>query len=163
LSANPRNAAAYASFCPVIWTGCRTPGILPLETIVMASPRAEKSIQIFAAYLVGMGLVLIFAPNLLFRLMRLPETREVWIRVVGMFALVLAYYYTRAASQHLTAFLQWTVHVRMSVIVFFIGFVALADAPPILIGFGAVDFAAALWTHLALGKDRADRHENPLP
>lgn len=122
----------------------------------MTSPRAERSIYVFAAYLVGLGLVVMFFPNLLFRLMGIPETQEVWIRLSGMFALLLAYYYARAASQHLTAFLQWTVHVRMSVIVFFIGLVVLAGAPPILIGIGAVDFAAALWTHLALAKDREE-------
>jgi hypothetical protein len=42
------------------------------------------------------------------------------------------------------------VYGRALVIVFFVAFVVLGLAEPLLIGFGLVDLAAAIWTALAL-------------
>jgi hypothetical protein len=43
--------------------------------------------------------------------------------------------------------------VRTAVLFFFIGLVLFADAPAVLILFGLVDAAAALWTHYSLIND----------
>ena len=97
---------------------------------------------------------MLIAPNSLITLFGLPETNEVWIRVVGMLLVFLAYYDIQAARHELANFFRWSVIARASVIVFFAVFVLLKWVEPILLLFGAVDLAGALWTHLALRQDR---------
>jgi hypothetical protein len=109
-----------------------------------------KTVFVFGIYLVVLGITLIVAPNLLLNAFGFPATNEVWIRVVGMLVLILAFYYTQAARKALTDFFQWTVYARASVIVFFLAFVVLGLAKAALILFGAVDLLGAIWTGLAL-------------
>lgn len=112
--------------------------------------RAARTVYLFSFYLFLLGLVLLVVPNLLLGAFGIEETHEVWIRVVGMLVLLLGYYYNGAARHELTPFLRWTVHARLSVLAFFIAFVVLGYAPTVLIVFGAIDAAAALWTAVAL-------------
>lgn len=43
-----------------------------------------------------------------------------------------------------------SVYTRASVILFFGAFVAIGLGPPMLLLFGAIDFASAVWTYLAI-------------
>lgn len=115
--------------------------------------KAAKSMTVFAGYLLLLGLVLVLVPNFLLRVFRIAPTGEVWIRVVGMLVLVLAFYYWNSARTELTSFFRWTVIARSSVPLFFLAFVAAGLASPMLILFGVVDLAGALWTALALRRD----------
>ena len=115
--------------------------------------RAATSVIAFSVYLLALGLVLIFAPNTLLAVFGLPPVTDVWLRVVGMLVLVLAYYYARAARLGLTAFFPLTVHVRCAVILVFAGFVAAGLVAPVLLLFGVADFAGAIWTWRALALD----------
>jgi hypothetical protein len=54
--------------------------------------KAARTIQIWSFYLIALGLILLVVPNLLLGLFGIPATNEVWIRVVGMLLLILAYY-----------------------------------------------------------------------
>ena len=117
--------------------------------------KAARSVFVFSIYLLVLGAVLVLAPNVLLSLFRMPETNEVWVRVTGMLVLILGYYYSAAARNEFTEFLRATAFARMSVLVFFVAFVVLGFAPPILILFGVIDAAAALWTLLALKADAA--------
>ena len=54
---------------------------------------ASKSIYYFGLYLYVVGLTLIFVPNLLLSTLQMPETQEVWIRIVG---------YSHSASAFIT-------------------------------------------------------------
>jgi hypothetical protein len=114
--------------------------------------KAAISVLVFAIYLVVIGLGFLLAPNLVLGLFGFPDTSEVWIRVMAMLLLILAYYYIQAARNEMTGFFRFTVHGRASVIVFFVAFVVLGLAQPMLIGFGVVDLAAAIWTAWALRK-----------
>jgi hypothetical protein len=114
-----------------------------------------RTIAVFAGYLVLLGLTLLVAPNLLLTTFRIPPTNEVWIRIVGVLVLILAFYYTQAARKEMTDFFRWTVPARSAVIVFFIVFVFLGWARPVLILFGAIDLAGAIWTILALRSSRS--------
>jgi len=116
--------------------------------------KSARSLFVFAIYMVLLGLALLFIPNLLLGLFGLPATQEVWIRVVGMLALLLGYYYSQAARRELREFFQWTVYTRGSVILFFIAFVLLGLGPASLILFGGLDLLGALWTALALRADK---------
>ena len=113
---------------------------------------AAKTIFYFSIYLVGLGLTLLIVPNILLNLFKLPSTSEVWIRVIGMLVLTLAFYYWQAAKSDLVTFFRMTVTSRLTVILFFGAFVLLKMAGPTLILFGVVDLLGALWTRQALPK-----------
>jgi|ERR1035437_1348979 hypothetical protein len=112
--------------------------------------RPARSVFAFGMYLVAVGLALVALPNPLLALLRFPTTHEIWPRVVGVVALVLAYYYLQAARHELTAFFSWTVRARAAVFVAFAAFVLLGLAPAPLALLGTVDLAAATWTAMAL-------------
>lgn len=112
--------------------------------------KPARTIQIWSFYLLGLGLTLLLMPNVLLTLFGFPPTEEVWIRVVGMLVLVLAYYCFEAARQEVRPFFEWSVKARVAVLFFFIAFVLLGLALPALILFGVVDLVGALWTEWAL-------------
>ncbi|HKP76159.1 MAG TPA: hypothetical protein VJT67_11495 [Longimicrobiaceae bacterium] len=112
--------------------------------------KPARSIFVFGVYLLALGAILVAVPNLLLGAFGLPATQEVWIRVVGMLVLILGCYDVQAARQEWDAFIRMSVPMRLSVIVFFGAFVAAGYVSPRLLLFGAVDFAAAAWTWLAL-------------
>jgi hypothetical protein len=113
---------------------------------------AAKSVCYFGFYLYVVGLTLIAAPNLLLKTMQLPETNEVWIRVVGVLAFCIGYYYHRAGTGNIHAFLKHTIPTRLFVFTAFTIFVLLNYVSPVLIVFGAADLAGAMWTWMALKK-----------
>ena len=114
---------------------------------------SAKTVFIFGCYLILLGLTLLLVPNLLLGLFRFLPTTEVWIRVVGMLVLFLAVYYLVAAQAEIWLFMLWSTRLRGSVIFFFGAFVLAGLAPPVLLLFGAVDLAGALWTWSALRKE----------
>ena len=116
--------------------------------------KAARSLFVFGVYLGVLGLFLLIAPNALIALFGLPETGDVWIRVVGMLVVLLAYYDIQAARKEATDFFRWSVVARGTVILFFAGFVLANLVKPILLLFGAVDLAGAAWSHFALRQDR---------
>lgn len=115
---------------------------------------SSKSLLAFGIYLVGMGVGLILMPNVLLGLLGFPATDEVWSRVVGVLALLLAFYYIQAARADLQPFIQWTVYARIAAFFFFTAFVLARLAEPILFGLGLIDLAAALWTGWAIRKEK---------
>jgi hypothetical protein len=119
----------------------------------LSAPAA--SILVFGVYLLLLGALLVVAPNFLLGLFRIPPATEVWIRVVGMLVLVLGAYYSLAAIAELRAFMRWSVPIRLCVLLFFAAFVFTGLAPPVLIGFGVVDVAGAVWTGWALRRSAA--------
>jgi hypothetical protein len=84
----------------------------------------------------------------------MPQTTEVWIRVVGILVFNIGIYYWYAAKCEATAFFRASVYTRTLVLVSFAGFAALGLASPVLILFGAVDFAGGVWTYLALSAEK---------
>jgi hypothetical protein len=112
--------------------------------------KAARSIYVFSIYLMVMGTLLIFVPNVLLSLLSLPRTDEVWIRIIGMLAFILGFYYYKAAQADVLAFFQWTVPGRLAGFMIFCLFGFGGLGPPILILFGVVDGLAALWTHRCL-------------
>ena len=113
---------------------------------------ATKSMYYFAIYLLVLGVTLIVSPNALLSMVQLPETNEVWIRVVGVLAFNIGIYYFYMAPVNNTVFLALTAYVRASIIVWFTLFVLLGWVSPMLILFGVVDLLGAIWTFTALRK-----------
>ncbi len=113
---------------------------------------AARSVCYFGFYLYATGLTLMIVPNLFLTTFRVPETNEVWIRVVGLLAFCLGFYYHRTGVQNNTSFFKLTVPARVFAFVGFTAFVILKFAPPVLAVFGAVDLLCAAWTWYALKK-----------
>ena len=109
-----------------------------------------KSILAHGIYLLGLAVVLLTIPNVPLKIVGLPETNEVWIRVVGFLSLVLGYYYVQEARRDETEFFRSTILPRVLAIVFFIIFVVLGFAPINLLILIAVDPIFILWTYFAL-------------
>jgi hypothetical protein len=122
----------------------------------MEAPKMSKSaktVVVFGMYLVGMGLGFLIMPNVLFSMLQLPLTDEVWSRVVGMLALLLAYYYINAARSELRPFFAWTVHTRLAAFLFFVGFTIANLSGPMLAVLGGVDLVTAIWTARTLKQE----------
>lgn len=111
---------------------------------------SAKSIQVFGIYIVGLGLVLLVVPNVLLQAFGFEPTREPWIRVLGIVVAALGFYYLTASKSRATAFFAATVYGRTWLLLAFFALVLLGLAKPMLILFGAVDFAGAVWTWKAL-------------
>ena len=132
------------------------PGADPGETLGFMS-RAARTLYVWALYLGVLGLTLLVAPNVPLRLFGVPDTHEVWLRVVGMFCVFIAALDWVAAREELTIVFRWATYVRYTVPLFFGAFVALDLAAPQLMLFAALDVVAATWTLLALRADARGR------
>ena len=97
--------------------------------------RAAKSLFCFGIYVILLGLTLVLVPNFLLKIFNVPETDEVWIRVVGMLLIFIGYYYIRAGTNEegMTRFFRWTIHTRSLVIVYLSIFALLNLVKPIII------------------------------
>ena len=115
--------------------------------------RSALSVFVFSIYLYLLGFVLVVTPDFLLRIFKFPDADGLWIRVVGMLVIILGFYYSHVARAEMRPFFVWTVIARTSVLLFFIAFVIAALAPPALILFGIIDFAAAMWTLFAIRSD----------
>lgn len=117
--------------------------------------RSALSVFVFSIYLYVFGFMLIVIPDTLLRIFKFPDADGLWIRIVGMLMIILGFYYSHAARSELRAFFVWTVIARTSVLLFFVAFVIAGFAPTTLILFGVIEFAAAMWTLLAMRSDTA--------
>ncbi len=112
------------------------------------------TIKAFGCYLLVLGLALILVPNLLLSLFGVPQTTEVWIRVVGMVVLTEGIYYWAAAESEAMSFFRASVYARPLVLLGFAAFALFDFASPMLVLFGAVDAAGALWTWLTMKSEK---------
>lgn len=111
---------------------------------------AAKSVYFFGFYLYLIGLTLMIVPNFFLTTIQLPETNEVWIRIVGVLVFCIGFYYHRIGAGNITEVIKMTITARLFVCLVFTVFVAAKIGPVILLFFGAVDLLGALWTWLAL-------------
>ncbi|MHA1932408.1 MAG: hypothetical protein ACW96X_07690 [Promethearchaeota archaeon] len=116
--------------------------------------RAALSVFIFGIYVIFLGITFLFFPEMMFAVLAEPNPPDVVSRVLGMIFILLAYYYIRAALEEMKKFFMWTVHTRASIIIFLIIFAALSLTSPLIVLFGVIDLAAAIWTFWALRKDK---------
>jgi hypothetical protein len=113
---------------------------------------AAKSVYYFGFYLYLVGAMLTFIPNLFLSTIGIPETKEVWIRVIGVIIGLLGFYYNQSGAKNYSTFFPLTVPARIIVFTSFVVFVILKMASPVMIGIGAIDLAGAIWTFMALKK-----------
>ena len=106
------------------------------------------SVFVFGIYLVITGTGFIFMPNTVLPLFKFPKTNEPWIRVLGVVVAVLGFYYIVAAQNELAVFFWATVVGRFAVLFSFTLLTVTKKAPRMLILFGVIDAAGAIWTLL---------------
>ena len=116
---------------------------------------AARSVYVFGIYLIVIGGILMGSPNTLLSVLRIPETTEPWIRIAGMLVMVIGMLDVACARTEQTGFMRATVYTRLFAFVAFVSFALLGIAPAILIVFGVIDAAAALWTFTALRTSRS--------
>jgi deazaflavin-dependent oxidoreductase (nitroreductase family) len=112
--------------------------------------RAATSVLAWGIYLVLLGPVMMIEPNVLLRPVGVPETTEVWIRMLGMLLFLLAVYYILAVRAELTPLFRWSVWVRAAVLPILVLFTVAGLAPPIILAIGFIDLSGAIWTAVAL-------------
>ncbi|MFC1529934.1 hypothetical protein ACFL6R_04360 [Gemmatimonadota bacterium] len=116
--------------------------------------RSARTLFVFGIYLLLLGPVLILVPNALLSVFGVPPTDEVWIRVVGVLAMVIGFYDLAAAKHELIDYFRATVPVRLMVLLAFALFVILDMVHPALLIFGFIDGAGAVWTALSLRAEK---------
>lgn len=112
------------------------------------------SVLSFSVYIGLLSVVLVFASDLLFALLGVPPAEDYWVLIAGMLLFGLAIYYVFAAISEMTSFMRLTAIMRGLVFSFFLILVLLDEAPSPILILGAIDFMFALWTFLALRRDR---------
>ena len=129
----------------------------PMAPMAPPTPmtRSARTVFVFGIYLAVLGIGLLVAPGPLLAPFGLPAPQEVWVRVGGMVIAFLGAYYMLAAKHGLRPFMAWTVATRASVIVVFGVLVATGLGPAVLLLFGVVDLAGAVWTWAALRREAA--------
>ena len=124
--------------------------------------KSALSLRVFSIYMLLVGVVLIADPNRLLSLFGVPETLEVWIRFVGMLMLIIGFLDFMASANEVRLLFRWSVYARLAVPVFLLGFVVLAAAPAVILVFGAIDAAGALWTASCLRAEALASPSFPL-
>ena len=66
--------------------------------------KSAFSLRVFSLYMLVVGVVLIADPNWLLALFGVPETHEVWIRIVGMLMLIIGFIDFMAAGNEVRLF-----------------------------------------------------------
>lgn len=118
---------------------------------------AALTIKAFGIYAILTGLNLMMAPNLLLSTLGIPATNEPWLRVVGVLAFVIGYYYWACGVANATAFFKATLVGRTLGFLLPLVLIVAAGAPWQLALFGLIDLAGAAWTALAMRAEAASR------
>ena len=120
--------------------------------------RTAWSLVGFGAYDVFMGAWLLIAPGPMLDFLLTARTTEHWIRLLGMSAIVLGFYYMVAGRAELVVMARASLWGRLAMAAGFGALVALHLAPVLLLGIAGNELLGVLWTTLAL---RADRRSAP--
>ncbi|MFC4233224.1 hypothetical protein ACFOW1_15085 [Parasediminibacterium paludis] len=108
------------------------------------------SIRVYSFYLFLMGLGLVLVPNLLLHWFGFADTKDIWIRMLGLFTFTTGIYYFYASAHHQMAFYQATVIGRLFFFLMTIVFVFVFHQSLMLAVIGSVDLVGGLWTYATL-------------
>lgn len=109
----------------------------------------KTSLYVQIIYMAGMGLGLSLTPQLVADLLPIGTVSEIWVRIVGILALVLCIYYYSAIRQDSVWFARASWKGRY----FFCSGLALAGYVydlPLVIGLAVLEALLATWTFWSL-------------
>ena len=114
--------------------------------------KTYKSLYGQMAYVILSGLQLVFVPNMLLSMFGLDPASEIWIRVVGILALALSFYYYAMVNNGTPEVIKATIYGRTFFCFGLITLVVLGMAKPPLILFAVAELALTAWTWSELRK-----------
>lgn len=97
-----------------------------------------------------MGAALVIIPNVLLTLFGFAETKEIWIRMLGLFTFTTGIYYFQSSANNQIAFYKATVIGRFFFFMMSVVFVIIFKQSPMLAVIGSMDLIGALWTYSTL-------------
>ena len=109
-----------------------------------------KSIFYYSFYMMGMGLALLFIPNLILGWFGFASTNDIWIHILGLLSFCAGMLYFYCGQTNQTGFFRISVTERIVFFVGIVGIVLFLPANPMLILIGSVDLFGAIWTALTL-------------
>jgi hypothetical protein len=115
---------------------------------------SAQSIFLFGIYVALLGVLLIFLPNVLLGMVKVPATNEVWIRLAGMLLLIMGFFYVQAGRSGLVPFFKWTLVTRGVAFFFVLGFWLCDFVSWIILVFWLGDLAGMIWTGTALRREK---------
>jgi type IV secretory pathway TrbL component len=110
------------------------------------------SLIVQSVYVVLTGLQLIFVPNMLLNMFDFGETYEIWIKVLGIVVLSLAFIYYAISKSGNTDVVRATVYSRLFVGAGFLLLAISGQAKMSLVLFAGIDIVTAVWTWMELKK-----------
>jgi hypothetical protein len=113
------------------------------------------SLAVYGAYLLANGVALLLAPGVTLRLLGLAHAEDPWIRVLGLVAGEIGYYFLVAARKDIRAIYPATVYGRGFAALVFLALVVFKVGPPQLLLFAAVDLLTSAWTYVAIKREPA--------
>ena len=108
------------------------------------------SIFIWGIYVILIGVLLLFIPSKTLILFGHEKPKDHWIRVVGIMALSLGYFYLNSAHNEVYSFYWASIYARIFGLIGFSGLVVFKIAKPKIILFGLIDAMGAAWTLAAM-------------
>jgi hypothetical protein len=109
-----------------------------------------KSVFYYSFYMMGMGLSLLFIPNLILGLLGFASTNDIWIHILGLFTFCAGMLYFYCGRTNQTGFFRISVIER---VVFFLGMVGIVfflRVNLLLALVGSVDLFGAIWTAITM-------------
>jgi hypothetical protein len=116
--------------------------------------KSAISLLVYAVYLGTGGLIMGLAPDRLTAFLHVRPSDGLWIRIAGCLAFVLAIKGAYGAVHEQGGNMQLDVYTRTGFASFLTLLVLVGTAQPPYLLLAAGDFAASLWTQLALRADR---------
>ena len=119
--------------------------------------RAGRSFFWFGFWVLACGLSLALAPGLMLRVAEITVSNDIMLRVFGTVLVYMAvYYFVAGRTGAYTALYRASVFTRFSAPIVVGAFVFVLKASPLVVGFTVVDALGALWTAIALRRDRQE-------
>lgn len=115
---------------------------------------AARSLYGWSIYVFAIGAALAVIPNTIFDILRIPETEEVWVRVLGIVLIILALYYWDGARHETRNLFVASLLGRTFAVAAFI-VLWLTGGPWQLMIFAAGEVVGIVWTTMALRADAA--------
>ena len=109
-----------------------------------------KSVFYYSFYMMGMGLGLLFIPNMILGLFGFDAPGDIWIRVLGLFAFCAGMLYFYCGRTNQTGFFRISVIERIVFFLGIVGIVLLLRVDLLIALVGSMDLFGAIWTALTL-------------
>jgi hypothetical protein len=122
----------------------------------------HTSLLVQSIYVILTGLQLVFVPNMLLGMFGFDNTSEIWIKVLGVVILPLAFVYYAISKQGNDDVVRSTIWSRSFVGIGFTLMVLFGIAKPSLILFAGIDIVTAIWTWIELKKNKQYARRSPV-